>query len=197
MGSGRRRQNVSNIVQGNVEHNITDEVYEPTLECDVDSNAGEMLENQIEQISEEEALEPWADWIRRTTHRVEEQARKLNLQSWVVKARAAKWKWARIVANHDTSRWTRQVLEWDPELLFDGPRSLAHRRRGRPQLRWIDDIVQFTRYRHGSTQWRQFASNGNTWDKLSDEFCNDSWRNMCNMRSDEEVGVNSSSNLHE
>ena len=101
-------------------------------------------ENQLKEISEEDALEPWADWIQRATHKVEEQARKLNLQSWVLKARAAKWKWAFRVANHNANRWTCQVFSWDPELLFDGRRSQAQRNRGRPQLRWIDDMVQLS-----------------------------------------------------
>lgn len=181
LGSGRRRQNLNTSVQDNDEHDTANEpADDPDLDCDVDSNVGELLENQLEDISEEDALEPWADWIKRVTHRVEEQVRKLNLQSWVVKARAAKWKWAFRVANHDANRWTRQVLDWDPELLFDGPRSRAQRKRGRPQLRWIDDIVQFTQYRHNILQWQQLATNAASWDELSDDFCNESWRNMPN-----------------
>ena len=136
---------------------------------------------KLEEIDDEESLEPWADWMKQATYRVEAQARKLNLQSWVMKARAAKWKWALIVASHDANKWTCQVLDWSPELFFHGPRSRAQRKPGRPQLRWIDDIIQFVRHHHNSTQWQLFAIDAGTWHELSDEFCEDSWRNVYNM----------------
>ena len=41
----------------------------------------------MEQIDEEELLEPWAEWIKRVTHRIEEQARKLNVENCVTRAR--------------------------------------------------------------------------------------------------------------
>ena len=120
---------------------------------DVDSNPGETFEAQPEQIGSEEVLEPWVDWIRRVTHRVEEQARKLNIQNWTTRARAAKWKWARQIASHGPDRWTRKLLFWEPEFFFDGTRGLTHRRQGRPSLRWIDEIRNFVQHKDNTTQW--------------------------------------------
>ena len=144
---------------------------------DVDSNAEQMSEGKLDDIAHEETLEPWVAWIRRVTHRIEEQARKLNIQSWISKARAAKWKWAQQVVQHDASRWTHQVLFWDPELYSDEPRGRAHRRQGRSNLRWADEITQFFHHHQTTTRWQDTAANKNAWDKLTDDFCKGCWRN--------------------
>ena len=130
------------------------------------------------------------DWIRRVTHRIEEQSRKLNLQSWVTKARAAKWKWARQVACHEADRWTHRALFWDPEIHFDGLRRRAHGKPGRPNLRWLDQIVQFIQYHHETMRWEEIATNADVWDELAESFCQGCWRNGLNAFPDTPVDTN-------
>ena len=61
IGAGRRRQILSNTSQNGVECIIPDDIGSLHSDCDVDSDIGELLENQLEQLSEEELLEPWVE----------------------------------------------------------------------------------------------------------------------------------------
>ena len=79
----------------------TDEVNE-SVASDLES----MSEKDVEDIATEELLEPWVDWIKRTTHKIEEIAASIDIQNWVTKARAAKWRLAERISKHDPTRWT-------------------------------------------------------------------------------------------
>lgn len=43
-----------------------------------------------------------------------------------------KWRWAGHVARMKDNRWTRRIIDWRP---YEG-----HRKQGRPERRWRDDI---------------------------------------------------------
>ena len=45
---------------------------------------------------------------------------------------ALKWKWAGHIGKMTYNKWTRRIIEWRP---WENKRS-----RGRPQIRWSDDI---------------------------------------------------------
>ena len=49
---------------------------------DVDSDAHESL-CIAPDMGNAEVLEPWTEWIKRVTHRAEDQLEKLNIQSWI------------------------------------------------------------------------------------------------------------------
>jgi hypothetical protein len=148
---------------------------------DVDSDVEKTSEAQVEAMDDEEVLEPWSEWIQRTTHRIEELALKVDVSSWVVLARRAKWKLAHRIAMQSTERWSQKVLTWEPFLCFDGQRSRAHRKQSRPNLRWIDDIRQFTQTCHGSFPWQQLACNAKGWFESMDLFCTGDWRGQTSM----------------
>ena len=50
-----------------------------------------------------ENLEPWVDWIRRSTHEAERRMKELKLEDWVSLHRRRKWRWARKVATSQGS----------------------------------------------------------------------------------------------
>ena len=116
--------------------NTTDTDEDPN---DVDSNPPNDNTQQLLQPDDEEALEPWVDWIKRCTREVEAQMESLKLDDWITEQKRRKWRWARKVATESTMKWTTASLLWDPT---DDPRFLARRQQGRPTKRWDDDIIQ-------------------------------------------------------
>ena len=77
---------------------------------DVDSDVDIATDEEAISLTEDELLEPWVDWIRRVTHRIEEQASKLNIQSWGFRARGNKWDLVSKICNHSRSRWPHRLL---------------------------------------------------------------------------------------
>ncbi len=136
-----------------------------------DAEANEEIESE---------LEPWSDWIQRVTHKIEDQARSLNILTWVVKARALKWKLAQRVANHSTDRWTSKILNWDPNIHFDGWRCKAQRRESRPRLRWADDLTKYAQIKCGTNDWQALSQNSADWASEQEGYCNDARRQMGN-----------------
>ena len=172
LGAGRRRQ------QRDFERVPTatgDEVADDESDHDVDSNATVLSAEQI-LTSVDDAIEPWVEWIRRTTHKIEELARSVKVESWVVRARSAKWRLAHRVANQHPDRWTHRVLNWNPEVSFDGLICRARRRQSRPSLRWLDDIHQFMQQFHEGRPWQSLACDARTWEDNHDKYCSDDWR---------------------
>ena len=90
-------------------------------------------------------LEPRVDWIRRTTHEVEEKLSKTNLKDWVSQARSRKWHWMEKVIKLIDHRWTYSVLKWDPACDKRGGR-----KQGRPATRWTDYIYKFLQATYNS-----------------------------------------------
>ena len=162
LGAGRRRQ--------------TPEPDTLSQEHDVDSDVDLAVNEQESEDSDNEGLEPWVDWIRRVTHHIEQQACKLDIKSWVVQAREHKWDLAKRVSDHEPSRWTSRVLNWDPQLFFDGQICRANRPQAHPKLRWTDDIARFMATCHGSSNWQQVAKNSSKWEACRKEFCDGTWR---------------------
>jgi len=123
---------------------------------------------------EDEDLESWVDWIRRVTHEAERQMTSLKIESWVVKARRMKWKWARrVIEEMPVERWASRSLSWDPELCFDGWISKAKRKQGRPRTRWTDAFVDYAEKLYGARpQWTELKSHIEFWRKNEDEFAN-------------------------
>ena len=126
--------------------------------------------------SESTKLEPWVDWIKRTTHDVEEKCKQLNMTSWVEKVRGLKWNLAERVITQDCSRWSRQALAWDPEHHFSGLQPKAQRRQARPKLRWMDDITEFLKIKN-LPSLRQMQPKKDFFIQHQKEFVSGAWRN--------------------
>ena len=50
-------------------------------------------------------LEPWVDWVRRTTHEAEARLKKLNFDDWVTVHQRVKIEWAQKLATEDRHTW--------------------------------------------------------------------------------------------
>ena len=128
-----------------------------------------------------EHLEPWVDWIRRTTHEAERRMRELKLDDWVSLHRKRKWRWAKKVASSHIPNWCIRVLKWQP-----GHRVVSSnysRRVGRPKLRWTDDIRSHIfekvynapappslHARLDNITWLHHAQDSDLWDRLEHSF---------------------------
>ena len=99
---------------------------------DVDSN----IDPTHDHTPADETLEPWADWIKRCTHQVEQLLQTLGIADWATQRKQHKEALKARVAGHDHGRWTSMALHWDPESDY---RRAPTRRPGRPKKRWTDD----------------------------------------------------------
>lgn len=91
-------------------------------------------------------------------HNRNEQIRRKTKVEDVMKAIATmKWRWVGHVARQEKSRWTKHVTQWRPRL---------HKRSvGRPQRRWIDDIIE-----HVGRKWHQLAQDRRKWKEKGEAY---------------------------
>ncbi|CAH2269222.1 jg1742 [Pararge aegeria aegeria] len=68
-----------------------------------------------------------------------------------------KRRWTGHIARLSDNRWTRKTTQWtDP---------LKQRKRGRPNARWVDDIIKVA-----GTHWLRAAENRKYWSSLEEAF---------------------------
>ena len=136
---------------------------------DDDDNIATTQDNNIQQPDEDDTTEPWTEWIQRVTHQIEAHVKKLNIEDWLSQQRRRKWRWAARIANHDSTRWTRRVLNWLPE--YDEVRKKVRtRRQGHPRKRWEDDLTSFLAKAHPAPSHWTYMAATSTWDELEDEY---------------------------
>ena len=110
-----------------------------------DEHSSQTTESPDVCINDDE-LEPWVDWIRRSTHEAELQLRRLHIDDWVTIQRRRKWECASRVAR-DEQTWSHKVLNWEPSQ-HTRQHHIGHlhihcqpqRRQARPKTRWSDDF---------------------------------------------------------
>ena len=90
----------------------------------------------------ESELEPWVEFIKRTTRSIELKLKRLGTDDWVSQARRRKWQLAQRILTDSSWKWSSVALKWNPETMFDGMRSQAQRRAARPKTRWTDEFVK-------------------------------------------------------
>ena len=112
-------------------------------DSDVDSAISDRQIPPLPDDTDNTELEPWADWIKRSTHDVEARMKRLKLDDWVSLQRRRKWKWAQKLALCEDSSWATAAIQWDPTL---DPRLNSQRRPGRPKTRWADDIYKYIQH---------------------------------------------------
>ena len=162
LGSSRRRQ-------------LTEPEPESASSHGVDSQCEEEVAN--DNADEDDHLEPWVDWLKRTTHYIEDQLTHLNIESWVHQARRRIWNWAQRVANQPPDRWANQLINWQPHLHFEGTVRRHGRRQARPRARWDDNISSFLKKCVGEEcAWTMLAKDTAQWSNLADQFVDDAWR---------------------
>jgi hypothetical protein len=150
------------------------------VESDTETSEGAEQHGQIStDVNTDESLEPWQEWIRRSTHEVEHRMGRLKMEDWVTLRKRRKWRWAHKIATTIHETWGPLVLKWDPSPHLG---VFRNRNTGRPKLRWADDIKQYV-YRkiHGTTPtqsinprfdnaWLEYARNASHWKQLEDGY---------------------------
>ena len=126
-----------------------DDSTDSDLSNDADSNAETTTFQPPHDHTPDDDLEPWTEWIRRSTHEAEERMKKLHLEDWVAMQRRRKWRWAKKVATDTTTTWTTTALHWVPTL---DPQLCPRRQTGWPKLRWSDDINNYLHQLQLTTQ---------------------------------------------
>ena len=117
-------------------------------------------------------MEPWVDWIRRSTHYAEHQLAKLGAADWVTEVQRRRWRWVSRIAALSGTEWAKIVLLWHPDQVL--PRQ-AHRRQGRQKKRWVDDIFAHfkTHVREHTTTLDDMLEAARTpnWATYEESFC--------------------------
>ena len=109
-------------------------------------------------------VEPWVDWVKRTTHQVEAKMETLSTENWRQQARRRKWRWAGKLA-HDNAKWSSVISRWDPSVDLETTRCT-----GRPCVRWDDKLNKLITERTGHCDWRNVAIDEENWNILEDYF---------------------------
>jgi hypothetical protein len=89
--------------------------------------------------------------------RNEEIRRRTKVTDIATRIAKLKWQWAGHVARQDSERWSPIILNWRP---WSNKRGV-----GRPQKRWIDDIVQVA-----GRGWQRIAQDRGQWKKMEETY---------------------------
>ena len=154
----KNRQKTNPNNHGNTTHNNNDtsSSNESSSQSSADSDVSEHPSEQ---------LEPWHEWIRRSTRHIEEHTEKLGIDDWVHLARQRIYNWAGHISRRYDERWGSLLLEWMPDR---GKRfnELGHgRKQARPKTRWEDCLSEYFAHASEDMHWRIMAADKNTWDQ--------------------------------
>jgi hypothetical protein len=138
----------------------------------------ESEEEGADDVPEEDSrdeLEPWVEWIKRVTHNVENNLKRLKIRTWVEQARKRKWKFAaELYSGSGERKWTHLALEWNPQVHHDTVRPTARRNPTRPNLRWTDELHNFVKKRLSPARvWNEVCPNPDFWIECEDQFVNE------------------------
>jgi len=143
---------------------------------DVDSNPANKMEKASDQNDEQDddEIEPWHIWVQRATRIAEQCLKDLSIEDWVVQQRRRKFRWCHRVATQASNRWSKLVVEWQPQL---NTAQRGKRRTGHPRKRWSDDISEFLNLQHAAhgdakQTWHELAKDGARWFALEHAFAN-------------------------
>ena len=119
-----------------------------------------------------EELEPWHEWIKRTTHEIEGDLSRWRVEDWVTAQRRRYYRWAGHIAHRNDNRWSALVLDWATEAGTCG----AGRVQARPRKRW-DDLLENYFKELGHRGWRFIAANRDEWMRYETMFVQ-SWMHV-------------------
>ena len=148
-GAARRRidYNLTAANEGNDSSSETDTEVEHTTGADSTTTAADDYD-----------LEPWPDFIKRVTHRMEESVEKLGMDDWVSLHRSRKWNFATNALSKSDGRWTGRLIKWR---MSERP----GRSPGLPVRRWSDDFCELA-----GGDWDKLATESELWSLLEHAF---------------------------
>ena len=118
-------------------------------------------------MAEEDELEveSWVAWVRRVTAEAELVMSRLEIPDWVTEQRRRKWSWAGHIARRTDGRWTRKMLDYQPE----GTRAQRHL-----VTRWDTSLDSFVSRIFGqdsaTSSWKELARDSDSWKPMTDDF---------------------------
>ena len=115
----------------------------------------------------QDMLEPWSEFLERTTRLVEDRLAAAGEEEWLVAWCRRKWRWAGKLARDDRHKWSFTALLWNPAIHSHRGGSRAQ---ARPCKRWDDDFVVFLRESRIEEPWIEVAMDQERWDQLEGSF---------------------------
>jgi len=106
---------------------------------------------------DEEALEPWSDWLQRTALHIQNVMKHCRSDDWVMSARRRKWLFAGQTARQTDNRWNTRLLKWIPKI--------RRRSQQRPCTRWEDCLTKVA----GGT-WMEDALDVDLWSVVQEGY---------------------------
>ena len=88
----------------------------------------------------------FVEWLRLATHEVREAMRRYRVNDWVTEQRQRQWSFAAKTMNKKDDRWAKLLMVKSAGGKGIGDPDTQHRRPGRPNKRWTDDILRFWNY---------------------------------------------------
>ena len=111
---------------------------------------------------EAQLVEPWVDYVKRSTHIAEMWRNRANVSDWIVAQRRRKWAWAGHCARRDDDRWSHMILLYTPA---------SQRLPGRPCRTWVDTLEELVEEKFGEgVSWLGLAANREAWKELGSAF---------------------------
>ena len=102
--------------------------------------------------------EDWVEYMKRSAQEVETTAARFGMEDWCRQNYRRNWHLAGRLARAEDSRWSRQILFWNP--LCEGRRDQA-----RPRKRWADPLE-----RYAGDLWTESAKDPELWMTLEEGF---------------------------
>ena len=115
----------------------------------------------------EEELEPWTDFLKRTTRNVEDRLQASGQEEWLKTWRRKQWQWAGKVVRDTTGKWSQLIFNWCPTTTS---RRGTYRRQARPIKRWEDDFRNFVETVACVGSWRELAADESAWTQYEEVY---------------------------
>ena len=138
-----------------------------TRTAQASESSSERSEEEVEMAEDELEVESWVAWVRRVIAEAELVMSRLEIPDWVTEQRRRKWSWAGHIARRTDGRWTRKILEYQPE---------GTRAQRRPFTRWETSLDAFIWRSFGhdnaAGSWKELAHDSDSWRLMTDAFAN-------------------------
>ena len=131
------------------------------------ASSADSIASAASKSSDEQELEPWPEFLKRTAKIVDVQLQKANLEDWGTLWRKRQWRWAGKLIQQSRHKWSLKALQWEP--VVDCTNG-ARRSRARPRKRWDDDMKSFLTSRNMDCAWQVVAASSTQWGALEAEY---------------------------
>ena len=117
--------------------------------------------------------ECWRTTMHRMKIKLSNALNTFYVESWDELVLKRKWSWANRILEMNDDRWAKQMAFYSPVQISQYEQSnINNRKRGRPRLKWEDDLNAFARY-YGYMTWLDFGQTFKyEWEYMAKDFIN-------------------------